>query len=443
GHAAYWEEHGGCETGPVVPKPGDPDIVYANCKGRFGFYNRRTGQEMQNYVGYWNLYGRNPKDLAYRFQRVAPIAVSPHNPVRVYHTSQYVHVTEDGGITWKTISPDLTAFDPETQVVSGSPITLDVTGEEHFSTLYDVQESPHEAGVIWAGANDGPIHVTRDGGASWSDVTPEGLGPHGRVQNIEVSPHDPGTAYAAILRYQLGDFAPYAYKTTDYGSTWELLTPGDNGIPADYPVRVVREDPERQGLLYAGTEFGMFVSFDDGANWQSLQLNLPVTPVSDLKVVGDDVVLSTMGRGFWILYDVSPVRDADNVRQLAHLYPVSDAVRARGRGFFFRAPGPADPQYPAAGANIDYYLEGAPSGVLELEIHDADGNLVRAFTSAGAGESVTDAEPGMRAPQMAVLGTPSLPAAAGMHRFTWDLRYPGPWDSNARRSGQGGPMVPP
>lgn len=443
GPTAYWESHGGCETGPAVPKPGDPDIVYANCKGRFGFYNERTGQEQQNYVGYWNIYGRNPKDLAYRFQRVAPIAVSPHNAARVYHTSQYVHVTEDGGLTWTTISPDLTAFDPETQVVSGSPITLDVTGEEHFSTLYDVQESPHEAGVIWAGANDGPIHVTRDGGANWTNVTPAGTGPHGRVQNIEVSPHNPATAYATIMRYQVGDFAPYAFKTADYGASWTLLTPGDNGIPADQPVRVVREDPRREGLLYAGTEFGMFVSFDDGMNWQSLQLNLPVTPVSDIKVVGDDLVLSTMGRGFWILYDVSPIRDADQVAGVVHLYPVSEAVRARGRGFFFRAPGPADPQYPAAGANIDYFLEGESSAPLHLEIRDSNGHLVRAFSSEGAGQEIVDAEPGMRERQLAAVGTPRLPATAGMHRFTWDLRHAGPWDANARRSGQGGPLAAP
>jgi len=222
-----------------------------------------------------------------------------------------------------------------------------------------------------------------------------------------------------------------------------LLTTGDNVIPGDHPVRVVREDPKREGLLYAGTEFGMFVSFDDGANWQSLQLNLPATPVSDIKVVGDDLVLSTMGRGFWILYDVSPIRDADNIAGLVHLYPISDAVRTRGRGFFFRAPGPADPQYPAGGANIDYFLEAAPSAAINLEIRAADGELVRAFSSEDIGQVIEDAEPGMRERQLAAIGTPNLPSVAGMHRFTWDLRYAGPWDSNARRLGQGGPLVPP
>ena len=175
-----------------------------------------------------------------------------------------MHVTGDGGQSWEIISPDLTAFDPETQVVSGTPITRDVTGEEHFSAIYEIQESPHEPGVIWVGANDGPIHITRDNGKNWENVTPRELGPYGRVQNIEVSPHDPAKAYAAILRYQLGDFAPYVFRTEDYGETWMRVTTGDNGIPGDYPTRVVREDPDRQGLLYAGTEFGMFISFDDG-----------------------------------------------------------------------------------------------------------------------------------------------------------------------------------
>ena len=195
-----------------------------------------------------------------------------------------MHVTEDGGRAWQTISPDLTAFTPETQVVSGDPITIDVTGEEHFSVIYEIQESTHERGVLWVGANDGPIHISRDNGANWKEVTPPGIRPYGRVQNIEVSPHQPSKAYAAILRDQLGDFTPHAYKTTDYGETWTRITTGTNGIPNDHPVRVVREDPDRAGLLYAGTEFGMFISFDDGDSWQSFQLNLPVTPITDLKV---------------------------------------------------------------------------------------------------------------------------------------------------------------
>ncbi|MCA8976563.1 MAG: hypothetical protein KDC98_17715, partial [Planctomycetes bacterium] len=199
-----WQAVGGCETGPAVPKPGDADIVYAACKGRFGVYNDRTGQEQQYYVGAANLYGHDPKELRYRFQRVAPITVSPFDADTVYHGSQFVHRTTDGGITWQQISPDLTAFEADKQVISGSPITRDVTGEEYYSTLYEIAESPVQRGVIWAGANDGPIHVTRDGGATWQNVTPR-MPAGGRVQTIEPSSHAAGTAYACVLRYQLGD----------------------------------------------------------------------------------------------------------------------------------------------------------------------------------------------------------------------------------------------
>ena len=439
GHTAHWEAIGGCETGPVVPKPGDPDLVYANCKGRFGLYNARTGQEEQYYVGFWNIYGHNPKDLEYRFQRTVPIHVSPHDPARVYHASQYVHVTEDGGRTWRTISPDLTAFTPETQVVSGDPITLDVTGEEHFAVLYDVQESPHENGVIWAGANDGPIHVTKDGGRTWKEVTPPGIGPYGRVQNIEVSPHDPAKAYAAILRYQLGDFTPHAYRTTDYGETWTRLTDGTNGVPNDHPVRVVREDPAREGLLYLGTEWGMFVSFDDGATWASFQQNLPVTPVTDLKVVGSDLALSTMGRGFWILDDVSPLHERA-AADAPHLFAPRDEVRFRFAGRPFGAGSPADPVYPTPGPRFTYRLPGAVADA-SLEIHDADGALLRRFESGGEGMAEERTQ-GMRAPGRARRGQPTVPTAAGVHRFSWDMRHEGPKDGEGNPGGRG-PLAAP
>ena len=447
GHTALWEAQGGCETGPAVPKPGDPAIVYADCKGRFGMFNRRTGQEQHYYVGFWNIYGHNPKDLQYRFQRVAPIHVSPHNPDRVYHTSQYVHVTEDGGRVWQTISPDLTAFTSETQVVSGDPITIDVTGEEHFAVIYEIQESPHEKGVIWVGANDGPIHLTRDNGQNWKDVTPPGIGPYGRVQNIEVSPHMPSKAYAAILRYQVGDFEPHVYKTEDYGESWTRITTGTNGIPNDHPVRVVREDPDRAGLLYAGTEFGMFISFDDGENWQTLQFNLPVTPITDLKIVDKDLVMSTMGRSFWILYDLTPLHEIDErvASADAHLFAVKDPYRLRmPRRGNRSAMSPDEPQYPEAGANIDYYLAGEPSGEIELEILDGEGQLVRSFSSDASGETnVLPEEASMREWRLERVGTPKLEKSAGMHRFTWDLRHAGPWDEDVSTSGRGGPMAAP
>ena len=293
GSNAFIMSTGGCETGPAVPKPGNPNIVYTNCKGRFGVYDKTTGQELQYYVGATNIYGHNPKDLKFRFQRVAPIHVSPHNPDVVYHTSQYVHKTIDDGKTWEIISPDLTAFDPEFQVVPGAPITRDVTGEEYYSTIYSIRESTIQEGLIWVGANDGPVHVTRDGGKTWTNVTPN-MPTGGRVDAVEPSPHDPAKAYVAVLRYQLdNDFSPYIYKTEDYGKTWELLTTGTNGLPADYPTRVVREDPKKEGVLYAGTEFGMFISFDDGKNWQAFNNNLPVTPITDIKIKDNDLVLST------------------------------------------------------------------------------------------------------------------------------------------------------
>ena len=445
GPVGAWESHGGCETGPVVPKPGDPEIVYASCKGRFGVFNGRTGQEQQYYVGFWNLYGHNPRDLEFRFQRTVPVHVSPHDPERVYHGSQYVHVTTDGGRSWERISPDLTAFTPETQVVSGSPITLDVTGEEHFATLYDIQESALEPGVIWAGANDGPVHLTRDGGATWTDVTPPGIGPHGRVQSIEVSRHDPAKAYVAILRYQLGDFAPYAFRTEDYGATWTRITTGSNGVPEGHPVRVVREDPVREGLLYLGSEFGIFVSFDDGESWQSFQLNLPVTPVTDIKVVRGDLALSTMGRGFWILDNVTPLRELNRVvaDAQAHLFQARDAYRLRYGGGGYGERQAHQPEYPPVGAQIDYTLPADADGPVTLEILDAAGALVRSLSSEEPGEYGTPAEPGMREWRTERVGAPRLEAGAGTHRFTWELTLPGPWDPDPERSGRGGPMVPP
>lgn len=278
GPNSYWLAVGGCETGPAVPKPGNSDIVYSNCKGNFGVYNKKTGQEKHYHIGASDIYSSNPKDLKYRFQRVAPIMVSKHNPDAVYMGSQYLHKTLDDGVTWEIISPDLTAFESDKQVNSGTPITRDITGEEYYSTIYSIRESPLEENIIWVGANDGPVHVTMDGGKNWKDVSPADMPKGGRVDAVEPSPHNKDKAYFATLRYQLGDWHPYIYRTNDGGQSWKLLTTGTNGIPADYPTRVIREDQQREGVLYAGTEFGMFISFDDGENWQPFQQNLPVTP---------------------------------------------------------------------------------------------------------------------------------------------------------------------
>lgn len=441
GATGWWIAVGGCETGPAVPKPGNHHIVYANCKGRFGRFDKRTGQEQQYYVGAQNLYGHNPKDLKYRFQRVSPIEVSPHDPDVVYHASQYVHVTRDGGVTWETISPDLTAFEPDKQVASGEPITRDITGEEFYSTIYALRESPLEPGVIWVGSNDGLVHVSQNGGTTWVDVTPPDLPPHGRVQHLEPSPHRPGKAYVTVYRYLVDDWSPYLYRTADYGKSWTLLTTGANGIPADRPTRVVREDPDREGLLYAGTEFGMYVSFDDGARWLPFQQNLPVVPITDIKVYRQDLVLSTMGRSFWILDDVSPLHElsATVARAPRHLFQPRDAVRYRHRGETGDA---SQPSFPAPGAVIAYYLASEATDEVVLEIIDGEGQVLRRFSSAedGAADEVTQ---GMRAPVVVRAGRVRLPTERGLHRIRWDLAHPGPWSADARSAGTDGPLALP
>ena len=435
-----WQRGPGCETGPIIPNRSNPDTVYGGCKGQFSRMSMRVGQEQQSWIGAQSLYGNRNVDLRYRFQRVSPMEVSPHEPHTVYYGSQYVHRTRDEGVTWERISPDLSANDPRYRdVVSGGAITIDATGEEMYATLYAIRESPITPGVIWAGANDGPIHVTRDGGKTWTNVTPKDLPPGGRVQNIDPSPLRPGAAYVAVYRYLLGDFQPYIYKTEDYGKNWTRLTSGTNGIPADCPTRVVREDPSRAGLLYAGTEFGVFVSFDDGGHWHSMQLNMPVTPVTDIKVHRQDLVLSTQGRSFWILDDLTPLQQLSDktVADAMHLFAPRAATRYRYRAGFGgiegdRAATDDTPQYIAPGAVVDYWL--ASSAPVSLDILDAKGAVVASYASDTAHGS--DASRPMSAG-----GLPQ--GRAGLNRFVWDMTYPGPWSENAAQRGRGGPMAAP
>ncbi len=444
-HSNRWiVDSGGCETGPAVPKPGDHNIVYADCKGRFGVFDKRLGTEKGYYVGAANMYGQNPKDLRYRFQRVSPIHVSPHDPNVVYHTSQYVHRTTDEGKTWETISPDLTAFEDEYQVISGSPITRDITGEEFYSTIYSIRESTVQAGVIWVGSNDGPVHVTRDNGESWDDVTPRRLPPGGRVDAVEPSPHDAAKAYIAVLRYQFGDWKPYIYRTDDFGRSWDLLTDG-NGIPEDYPTRVVREDPDKQGVLYAGTEYGIFVSLDDGDTWHDFQQNLPVTPVTDIKIVRGDLAISTMGRSFWVLDNITTLQQ-DAINSLdgepALFQPKTTIRYRRPRGM----PNTEVPDYPQPAVVIDYYLPRDFSERLVMEILDDAGNVVNRFTNADEDsddgpdeQALTD----MGTNQTIFLVDDSLSTDAGLNRFRWTMRHFGAWHSNEDRRYQNGPMVKP
>jgi photosystem II stability/assembly factor-like uncharacterized protein len=441
----------GCETGPIIPNLSHPDLVYGSCKGQFSRLNLTTTDEQQYWVGAQSLYGNAGSELTYRFQRVSPMEVSPFDQNTIYYGSQYLHRSRDGGVTWEKISPDMTAHPPGTQGASGEPITRDATGEEVYSTLYSIRESPAQRGVIWTGSNDGPVYVTRDDGRTWTNVTPKDMAPGGRIQNIEPSPHRAGTAYVAGYRYLLGDFAPYIYRTDDFGKTWTRLTDGKNGIAADEPTRVVREDPDRAGLLYAGTEFGIYVSFDNGAHWQSFQMNLPVTPVTDIKIAHKDLILSTQGRSFWILDNLTPLHQVKETTaaETAALFAPREALRTGGRGG--RGGGI---QYPQPGAQIDYYVGKAPAGDLKMEILDGAGKVIRTFTSAGnAGPeepAIADIAPsddeegggggGGRGGRGAAV---HLDKSAGMHRVTWDLRYPGPWQSASRPEGPNGPVAVP
>ena len=428
-----WRGGPGCETGPIMPYPKDPTIVYGSCKGQYSVMNLKTAQEKQYWIGAQSLYGNPASDLIYRMQRVSPMALSPHDPDVLYYGSQYLHRTRDKGVTWEKISPDLTAKPACCQGASGEPITRDVTGEEFYSTLYAITESPLERGVIWTGSNDGPFHVTRDNGKTWTDVTPKDLEPGGRVQWIEASPHRRGSAYFAVYRYLLGDYQPYIYKTDDYGKSWTRLTTGSNGIAADNPTRVVREDPDREGLLYAGTEFGMFISFDNGGHWQPFQLNLPVTPITDIKLHHKDLVVATQGRAFWILDNVSALHQigapAQGTASDVILYKPRDGYRTT---------------YSALGPMVDYYLPAAPAGPVTIEILDPQGTVLNSYNSdapAGGGRGRGGRGGGGAAPSADPDDTEAAGGAgragrgnaniarvtklAGMNRFTWDVRNQG------------------
>ena len=440
---AYIINTGGCETGPAVPKPGNHNIVYANCKGRFGVFNKLTGLEKSYPVGATNMYGNNPKDLKYRFQRVAPIHVSPHNPDVVYHGSQYLHKTVNDGEVWLTISPDLTAFEADKQVISGSPITRDITGEEYYSTLYSIRESKLKEGLIWTGSNDGVISVTQDGGKTWARVTPKKLPKGGRVESVEPSKHDEATAYIAVDRHLLGDEKPYFYKTSDYGKSWELLSTESNGIPADHTAIVLREDPVRKGLLYAGTQFGMFVSFDDGKNWKSFQQNLPVTPITDLKIFRGDLVISTMGRGFWILDNITSLRDSamETVKNEPHLFAPDKTIR-------YRYPKVRDggtfPQFPRTSVYLDYFLKEKSKDGLRLEIFNAKNeSVVTILSDSTQLKSTIAKEESMDLSQTFRYVNAKLDNNAGLNRFAWDLQQKGPWDKSAKRRFKNGPIAPP
>ena len=407
---------GGCETGPA-------------------------GSNREYSIGASNIYGHNPKDLKYRFQRVAPVHVSPHDPDVVYMGSQYVHKTRNNGEIWETISPDLTAFESDKQVISGDIITRDITGEEYYSTLYSIRESKIQKDLIWTGSNDGVISITKDGGQNWENVTPKKLPKGGRVESIEPSQFNAAIAYISVDRHLLGDTTPYFYKTEDFGKSWKLLSTATNGIPSDYTSKVLREDPETAGLLYAGTEYGMFVSFDDGENWKIFQQNLPVTPITDIIINRGDLVLSTMGRGFWILDNITSLRNPDivSLNDKVVLFKPDNTIRyntPRASGDF--------PNYPSTSAIIDYYLPKDYKKDVELEILNSNNeSIVTILSDSTLLKSTSEEVEDMGLSMTFSYNDPKLETKKGLNRFHWDLNQKGAWSDKKSRSYKNGPMVPP
>jgi len=386
----------------------------------------RTGQERDITVYPDNPMGWGAEGMKYRFQWTFPIVVSPHDPGTLYAAGNVLFRSTDEGQSWEAISPDLTHNDASKLGPSGGPITKDNTSVEYYCTIFAMAESAKEKGLLWVGSDDGLVHVSRDGGKKWANVTPKDLPEWSMVSQIDPSLHDPATAYLAVNRYKLDDFRPFVYVTHDYGKTWSKRT---SGIPENTFVRVVRSDPAQKGLLYAGTETGVYVSWDDGARWQSLQLKLPVVPVTDLVVKDDDLVISTQGRGFWILDDLTPVRQASPtlVSAGAHLYKPRPAYRFFGGTG--RRPRPGVGQNPPDGAIVYYFLESAPKEKEEITLQflDGSGKVLRSVSNLDKkdkdGEEKEGESEGGSQGEDDEGGAPKMiPAKAGLNRFAWNLR---------------------
>ncbi|HEV8239213.1 MAG TPA: glycosyl hydrolase [Thermoanaerobaculia bacterium] len=447
----HWYIPGGCESAYVAVKPGDPNITYAGCYGgSIGRYDRQLGHEEEITPWPQAAVGQQAKDLRYRFQWNQPIRVSTHDPKVLYTTSQVVHRTRDEGKTWEVISPDLTRNDPSKQGYAGGPITLDNTGVEVYDTIFAFEESPLTAGELWAGSDDGLVHVSRDDGAHWSDVTPKGLPQWATINAIDVSRVHAGRAYVAAHNYRLDDRKPYIFRTDDWGKTWTSLADGRNGIPADHWIRVVREDPEHPDLLFAGSEFGLYVSFDAGRSWQRFQLDLPTAPVADLAVKDGDLAIATHGRSFWVLDDISPLRQmtAEIAKSSRYLFAPRPAVRVfnRGGGGGGGGGNQAAGENPAYGATIFYLLpenlEGDGKTEVKLEILDAAGKAIRTLSSQK--EEPAAPSPFLRFfPELA--RPHKIAAKQGLNRYDWDLQLPDAFvvQDAVLWGSTDGPVVPP
>ena len=412
-----WNDVGGCESGHIAVDPRDPDIVYAGCYG--GSITRtdlETGDQRE-VITYPQLQlGQAPRDLEFRFQWNAPIRLSPHDPDVLYHTSQVVHRSTDGGQSWQVISPDLTTDNEEQQDFSGGPVTRDNTGTEVYNTIFAFEESPHRKGELWAGSDDGRLHVSRDAGGSWTEVTPKDMPRGGTVNSIDVSAHDPDRVHVAVYRYREDDFKPYLFRTTDGGKSWQLLTSGRNGIPDTNFTRVVREDPVRKGLLFAGTEYGLYVSFDDGRRWQrfgddeKVGDDLPATPVTDLAIHRDDLVISTQGRGFWILRQIAALRQVDGVGD--------SRLTLFAPGKAYRGGGPA---------RVFFHVAELPKEAVKVEVLEGE-RVVRSVEwkpdakpeAGGGGGGDDDDFPGFGG------GGDTLKVEQGLNSWAWNLRGKSP-----------------
>lgn len=438
------------ESGYLACHPENPDILYVGAVGSspgggnsLQRYDHRTRQIRLITTWPEEMHGEGAKDHKYRFAWTYPIVISPHDPNTLYAAGNIIFKTTNEGQSWEPISPDLTVADPDTLQPTGGPINRDSVGAEVYATVFAFAESPHEPGVLWAGSDDGLVHISKDGGANWTNITPPDLPERTLISCIEPSAHDAATAYMAATRYKLDDYRPYLYKTTDYGQTW---TPINNGIRPDDFTRIIREDPAREGLLYAGTETGVYISFDGGANWQPFQLNLPVVPIHDLLIKENDLIAATHGRSFWILDDLTPLHQfSDEIASKAvYLFKPGTAERIAPKifeGAFSGAPGknymgslgivaafteeltPENRRVyryldsganPPRGAIITYFLKDAPEEPLKLEFLDADGSVVRTFTSKPADADENRDE---NAPKPLY-----TTAAPGWNRFVWDLR---------------------
>jgi photosystem II stability/assembly factor-like uncharacterized protein len=430
-----WWDVGGGESGWIAPSPKDSNIVFAGSYGGLlTRYDHRTRQERDV-----NPYPNNPMGsgadvLKYRFQWNFPIVFSPHDPNTLYTGANVLFKTTDEGSSWQVISPDLTRNDKSKQGASGGPITKDNTSVEYYATIFALMESPLQAGTIWVGSDDGMVHLTRDGGKNWSDVTPpKSIMPEWiQINSLEASPHDPATAYVAATMYKWDDNKPYLYRTSDYGKTWKKIT---NGIPETTFTRVIREDPNKRGLLYAGTETGMYVSFDNGEHWQSFQLNLPVVPITDLAIHKRDkeLVVATQGRSFWILDDLPllhQIVDAGGFSSVSktQLFKPKESYRVPGGGGFPLPPTATVGRNPANGVVVYYSLKAKPTTDLELEFLDTAGKTVQKFTARlpKPGEGAGPAPAGPPAGGEGGFGppaTPPPPVNVGLNRFVWDTRY--------------------